>query len=351
MIRFVPWHKHKKPGHGLDDCLPAGSWLNGGMAMEAAEFKRVVIVNSLRRCRLFAGLPAFDLEAIAEVSVLKTLQAGTKSVPNASSGSSASAPQLWVQEPKWTPNNYWVVAYGQVDATASSQQVLCDQYMIAGGVGDDTQTGGVLGTLDPEGLNNNVSPGNNPSSGTVFTMNDQTTRNELRMYLANSRFENFYYFGHGSASSISDWGSDGLTRDQISFALGNVPLGYPIIHAALHPYRFVFLDGCDTAAGNLSEAFGIPAMALSTNNFASQGLESRAFVGFKATKLDLNFATWQGYSLMTGFFLSDWLSGAVNVQTCVNNAENDAHNTGANMDSSAVVYGAADMYSGTITRP
>jgi CRP/FNR family transcriptional regulator, dissimilatory nitrate respiration regulator len=46
------------------------------MPIELAEFKRIAILNTLRSCQLFTGLPPADSEAIAEVSVLKTLEKG-----------------------------------------------------------------------------------------------------------------------------------------------------------------------------------------------------------------------------------------------------------------------------------
>jgi CRP-like cAMP-binding protein len=42
--------------------------------MSLAEFKTVAIVNTLRSCRLFSDLPPPDLEAIAEVAVVKSLE-------------------------------------------------------------------------------------------------------------------------------------------------------------------------------------------------------------------------------------------------------------------------------------
>ena len=152
----------------------------------------------------------------------------------------------------------------------------------------------------------------------VFTVQDQSSRSNLLSYLADHRYENFYFFGHGNNSAIGSYNGFILTQDQIAFALINTPLSYNYVgvlpfpapypackipepstiqHRASHPYRFVYSDACDAGAGNFCEAFGIPA------------------------------------------------------QTCVNNARNDVHYTGANMDSSAVVYGAADMFSTTITRP
>lgn len=41
-----------------------------------AEFKKVAIVSTLRRCQLFTGLPQQDLENIAEVTVVKSLEKG-----------------------------------------------------------------------------------------------------------------------------------------------------------------------------------------------------------------------------------------------------------------------------------
>lgn len=44
--------------------------------MSLAELKKVAIVNSLRACQLFAGLPPADLENIAEITVVKALDKG-----------------------------------------------------------------------------------------------------------------------------------------------------------------------------------------------------------------------------------------------------------------------------------
>ncbi len=42
--------------------------------MSLAEFKNAVIVNTLRSCQLFTGLPPADLEKIAEITVAKSLE-------------------------------------------------------------------------------------------------------------------------------------------------------------------------------------------------------------------------------------------------------------------------------------
>ena len=44
--------------------------------MSVAELKKIAVVHRLRSCQLFAGLPSADLEKIADVAVLKSLEKG-----------------------------------------------------------------------------------------------------------------------------------------------------------------------------------------------------------------------------------------------------------------------------------
>jgi CRP/FNR family transcriptional regulator len=46
------------------------------MSSAFAEFKKLAIVNTLRSCQLFAGLPPADLQNIADVAVVKSLAKG-----------------------------------------------------------------------------------------------------------------------------------------------------------------------------------------------------------------------------------------------------------------------------------
>ncbi|MGH7951235.1 MAG: hypothetical protein ACREFE_04865 [Limisphaerales bacterium] len=288
--------------------------------------------------------PKFQTVSLAHKTLVSEFSPNGAS-PDGSSPS-ANAQNFWVKEPKWTPNNNWVVAYGLFSGNAALQ--TADVNMLTGGPGGEY--GGVLGTLDQYGLNGNLSPGNSAQNGTVFTLQDQASRTNLLGYLADHRYENFYFFGHGNKSAIGAYNGYILTYNQIANALLNIPLSYKITHAAEHPYRFVVLDGCDTGAGILSEAFAIPAMTVSTNFFAGAGVESRAFLGYKSWKVDnITQFNWENYSGMTSSFLGNWLSGQVNLETCVYDAQNNIPQTGAQMDSSAVIYGAADMFSNTHT--
>lgn len=44
--------------------------------MSLAELKKTVVINALRGCQLFAGLPLDDLEKVADVTVVKALEKG-----------------------------------------------------------------------------------------------------------------------------------------------------------------------------------------------------------------------------------------------------------------------------------
>jgi CRP/FNR family transcriptional regulator len=46
------------------------------MSIALAEFRKIALVNTLRSCQLFAGLPAQDLDNIAAVTVVKSLAKG-----------------------------------------------------------------------------------------------------------------------------------------------------------------------------------------------------------------------------------------------------------------------------------
>lgn len=46
------------------------------MSAAFTEFKKLAVVNALRRCQLFTGLPVVDLEAIAEATLVKSLERG-----------------------------------------------------------------------------------------------------------------------------------------------------------------------------------------------------------------------------------------------------------------------------------
>lgn len=267
-----------------------------------------------------------------------TSTSANSSIRPRTGGSSSTATNFWAKEVRWSANynDYHVIAYGPFDGGyAASKQLLA---MLGGGEG---VWGGVIHALSNYGLGVHLSPGNVDQS-TAFALSDATARTNLLDYLADPRFPCFYFFGHGSASAIGGFNSTSkISFYDIQKKLGNF-LTSPKPRD-FHPYRFVFIDGCSAGSGNFCEAFGIPAMTVSTNFFSTAGVNSRAFISFKSCK-NFNATTWKGYGLMIAGFYDDWQGGSFTVQQCVNRAMTGVHNSGeVKMDSSVVIYGAANM--------
>ncbi|HEV2693397.1 MAG TPA: Ig-like domain-containing protein [Verrucomicrobiae bacterium] len=251
--------------------------------------------------------------------------------------STSTATNFWAAETNWpTANNdYYVVAYGPFDTgNAAAKQLLT---MLGGG---DGTYGGVIHTLNPYNLSGHLSPGNVDQS-TAFALSDGTAKTNLLNYLANPAFRSFYFFGHGGPSAIGGVDPTSIIRGtDIQKALHNF-MNSPK-PADYHPYRFVFIDGCDAGSGNFCENFGIPAIKVGNSFFSTAGVRSRAFLGFTSLK-SYNPSEWDWYALMIGGFYDDFMAGFT-INTCMNNAIAGSHDSAiVTMSSSAVIYGASDM--------
>jgi hypothetical protein len=183
-----------------------------------------------------------------------------------------------------------------------------------------------------------LSPGNPPNSDTAFAMYDSYTKASLLDSLADINFRNFYFFGHGSPYTIGGVAGDPtIGYTQISHRLSNFfvtakPVDY-------HPYRFVFIDGCNAGKGGFCEAFGISAQTLSRAFFTTAGVRSRAFLGFKEN-VTFNPQQWEAREDMLANVFGDWVVRGRTLEEAVNNARNF---TLQPMDSSWVIYGASDF--------
>ena len=108
--------------------------------------------------------------------------------------------------------------------------------------------------------------------------------------LNQSNCRDFVYMGHGSPTNIGNAGNF-LYASNVAATLGNN--GTLALPYNLHPYRFVFIDGCDTeSSGDWATAFGIqPQAGLTSQSFVNAGLRPRAFVGWtKAVQIGFNQA-------------------------------------------------------------
>jgi hypothetical protein len=256
--------------------------------------------------------------------------------------SSASATQTWVKEPSWSPGNSWAIAYSPLIVNGSPTTLDIEEMMIGGEGGP---YGGVVSTLGFYGLGAPMSPGN-VSQSSAFQMSDANTRSQFLGYLADSQYRHFYFFGHGSPFAFGTQGAV-ITYSQLdqvlyNFFITSKPANY-------HPYRLVFIDGCNAGKASLCEAFGIPAQTLNNQFFANTHVQSRAFLGFKTTT-SFDPPQWTWRALMLGGFFNDWMTGNTTLQTCVNNAVNAVYSGGFQpLPSSWVICGATDLTKNTDT--
>jgi Bacterial Ig domain len=137
--------------------------------------------------------------------------------------------------------------------------------------------------------------------------------------LANSRVTAFYYYGHGTTNGdafgttsfvVAAKDLAGMFGNHYYSALGPgyAPYGLAGEPGLLthKPFNLVFLDGCNTALGDLPEAFGI-TKHISGAALNEAGLHRRAFMGWSGPvtfQFDSSHIDW---SLK---FWSDWLGSS-----------------------------------------
>lgn len=268
----------------------------------------------------------------------KASGAGNGPMPLDGPAPSQPGTNFWAKEYRWSGVGKFVVAYSPLDNNSTKTFRIGN--MVSGG--PSGEYGGVTQTLGNYGLGlYQLSPGN--GQGDAYQMSDGATKTNLLGYLWDTSYRNFYYFGHGSPSAVG--GAPGTTAPTITdYELQHVLYNFLNSRkpANYHPYRLVFMDGCNTGSGKMCETFGIPAQTVTTNFFDLAGVRSRAFLGFKKT-ISYNDAQWNWRSLMLNGFFGDWQAG-LTLQQCVSNAAAGNHSSGfQKMDSSWVIYGAYDL--------
>ncbi len=133
---------------------------------------------------------------------------------------------------------------------------------------------------------------------------------------------NFYYYGHGSPNTI---GGDQNTVDGSNNITGSINLPGSTAYltsqwvhdnitynkyVGAQPYRFVWLDGCNTATGNWPQAWGIPKQAeplsyyQSTNN--TTGARPSAFVGWNVEVGGKDWGTVDKFWLFRQYWMGNW---------------------------------------------
>jgi len=144
--------------------------------------------------------------------------------------------------------------------------------------------------------------------GRVYTQTERDDSwNNLKAWLQEWHSRNFYYFGHGWPTGF---GGDINTLNNSNNVTGSRTLAGSKAYvtdsyvrqnitvnpySGSHPYRFVFLDGCSGAAGDMPDAFGIPKQQLTDEYYRSSAntrhVHPSAFVGWNG-EIGYNINGW-----------------------------------------------------------
>ena len=120
--------------------------------------------------------------------------------------------------------------------------------------------------------------------GTNFTTTQKTQDwTQFKVALTNLNARNLYYMGHGSAKAL------GASKNP-ALLLTSKEVGTLLRYDDSNPtnrhfFRYVFLDGCNTANGSFPTRFGIPKKEhVLYGDYLEQNIRPRAFSGWTAYK-------------------------------------------------------------------
>ena len=186
------------------------------------------------------------------------------------------------------------VQYGAVDTLISPYE--------SGGSGSENPYNSTFNDYSWSG-NLNGNPG---------WLSSPTVVSSLTNNLADPDTRNFYFDGHGSIFSIGDEqsptnpGSINIMASDVAAMLHN-KIGK--ISWCMHPYRFVFLNACDTATANFwTHAFGIKDRVSYAQ--ASQRGSAQAFMGwFNESRAPDTDDEWNDEAQTYAVFFGAWMSG------------------------------------------
>ena len=179
-------------------------------------------------------------------------------------------------EGSWSYFRGWVMAYAPVYGDIVN---LSDAPAKLAGIMNGAATAVVKSAYGSEGsLNGDYTTSS--GTATALVLNESSDWNRLLALLHDPVSRNFYYYGHGWTDLIGKRSSLHWTDQDLQSALQNPVNPLSTNRVSQHPYRFVFLDGCKTASGNLPVVFGIPKKTVSDALWLTNGLAARSFIGW-----------------------------------------------------------------------
>jgi hypothetical protein len=254
-------------------------------------------------------------------------------------GAAAMTPKKFLSSDRWTGPGNWVVVNQQAFNHLTDHELL------------DEMTDNFVGAAESRGYV--VRPTHPPGEAYRLRTSPLSTAtndwNALRWALIQPTSRNFFYFGHGGRDQIGS-GTNDLTRITTAQLYNALATANPL-DTNRHAYRFVFLDGCETAKGDLVLAFGIPKKTMTAADFADDGRRPCAFMGWTATKwigiLDrvwydhINFITWFEY---------EWVDQGQSLKEAVRRARGYPGTGGINT-SNLKIYGCDELHYNQFNNP
>ena len=227
--------------------------------------------------------------------------------PGGAGGSAQNTNHWYAREVPFTDSGRMVVAFAP--PTGSSTITAKAELMVRNGVLNAAPY--------------NFSPPNDPNVLAV----QLTAGNKAAIlgFLGDYDYRYCYIFAHGDQQSFGPFMNPDATIKKNEIIVATQNLLYALPPKAAHPFKFVWIDGCETAKGNLCEAFGIPTGQRANFDFhgpTGNNLHSRAFLG-AYENYTYNYATMDTKRAnMLQTFWQDWSSQKQLWQCCTNAAAN-----------------------------
>jgi hypothetical protein len=231
---------------------------------------------------------------------------------------------LHPQDPGYVSDGNFTIAYASDDGSLATTAIRdCIQWGVVDPLISPPEAGGG-GSLDPYSstFNDFTSPEDNGNPGYLSGINDVTA---LTNNLKQVATRNFHFDGHGNETSFGNnqkgAGEVNITAGDLEELLGNYPYGTALNGLKRgRPFRFVFLNACETADDdNLHNVFGI-YHRLTTADLQKNSQNAQAYVGWvNSPRIPLTADDWYDFASTYAVLYDAWMAG-IPLDDCLNMA-------------------------------
>ena len=283
------------------------------------------------------GTPLTDHVFYSATTVTYATGGGTASVkkPN---------PRKIIVVDNYPPVGKWIVAWQNIfENNPETYKNSTEQPNMLNSIGsayNAAQTGG--GMILPLGsLPGSFQPLRYGTPHTTAQKSQDWT--QFKIALTNLNARNLYYFGHGAPEKLG--GTKDANRTLTSKEVGTLLRYNDSNPTNRHFFRYVFLDGCNTANGSFPTKFGIPKKEnVSLSDYLSPNVRPSAFSGWTEYKQYgvLGLIPWQfpGYRIN---FWSFWSQGNKELHEAHEDARVSIGANGMAIGQSLKIYGYKNM--------